>query len=106
MICYRHALKRHSKTPIFRNLKDQADWLEVEVGVKNFWDYLQHGQLVAFEDGQGVYVGIVDEYDHELENGHMWIYFKPDPSRDPLPAHQDTLPVAFGIRDKIMMEIA
>lgn len=106
MICYRHALKRHYKEPTFRSLLEPADWLEAEVGTKNFWKYLSHGQLFAFEDAAGVYVGIVDEFDFALEQNAMWIYFKPDPSRDPLPEGQESLPVQFGLRDKVMMEIA
>ena len=106
MICYRHALKRHYKEPTFRSYLEQADWLEVEIGTKNFWKHLSHGQLFAFEDAGGVYVGIVDEFDFELENNTMWIYFLPDPTRDPLPLTQESLPVQFGIRDKVMMEVA
>lgn len=105
MICYSHALKRHGKERLYKTLRDEAAWKEIEVGTKEFWENLTAGKLIAHEDANGVYVGIVDEYDFALENGYIWIYMKPDPSQFSLPEGQDTLPVQFGVRDKIMMEI-
>lgn len=105
MICYRHALKRHNAQPLFSNFLDTANWLQVEVGSELFWNSITSGQLAAFEDAAGVYVGMVDEHDYTFNQGTFWICFKPDPTRDPLPDGQDTLPVAFGVRDKIMLEV-
>ena len=105
MICYTHALKRHGKEPVYKDLRHEAVWKEIEVGTREFWEHLSIGQLIAFESGSGIYVGIVDEYDYELENGHMFIYFLPDPTHSPLPEGQKSLPIGFGIRDKIKMEI-
>ena len=104
-ISYREALQRHGKQALYVSFMDEATWKEVEVGTKEFWNNLSTGQLIAFESGSGIYVGIVYEHDFALENGCMWIYFTPDPTQLPLPDVQEQLPVCFGIRDKIMMEV-
>lgn len=105
MICYHHALKRHNATPIWSSPTTEAKWIEVEVGTPQFWNNLQHGQLIAYNPDD-VYVGILDEYEWAMENGSMFLYLFPDPTKMPLPEGQETLPVQFGIRDKIMMETA
>lgn len=105
MICYAHALKRHGVQPAYKNLRQVAEWKELQVGTHEFWMNIAPGKLAAFQQGMGVYVGFVEEYDFDIENGYMWIYFQPDPTHDKLPEGQDTLPVSFAVRDKIMMEV-
>lgn len=105
MITYEEALARHSKEPLHRNILDSARWKELEVGTQEYWQQINSGKLAAFEDSSGVYVGIVQEYDFEFENSNLWIYFLPDPTQQELPGHQDTLPVCFSPRDKIMIEV-
>jgi hypothetical protein len=105
MISYEDALERHNKQPLHKNILDQARWKEVEVGSQEYWQQMNTGKLAAFEDTSGVYVGIVQEYDFEWENSSLWIYFLPDPTKSPLPMLQDALPVCFGARDKIMIEV-
>lgn len=106
MITYEEALLRHQTTPLARAERYSSHWHEVEVGTTTFWKVIGTGLLIAFKSGGGVYVGIVDEYDLEMEGGFMWVHVRPDPSQPPLPAIQDTLPVSFCYRDKIMLEIA
>ena len=109
MISYEEALRRHNTAEILANpLSPLAEtiWAETEVGTPDFWANLKLGILAAFESANGDYVGIVSEYENNLSNqGIVWIYFLPDPTDRSLPEGQESLPVAFGIRDKIWMEM-
>lgn len=109
MIDYQEALQRHNTSEIIANPINPAAetiWSETEVGTADFWANLKLGILAAFENSSGYYVGIISEYENNLrDQGIVWIYFQPDPTEPPLPEGQETLPVAFGIRDKIWMEM-
>jgi hypothetical protein len=104
-ITYREALHRHGEKALYKNFIEMAEWKELEVGTKEFWDNISGGKLAAFESSSDIYVGIVHEYDLDVYNNIVWIYFIPDPTHSPLPESQEHLPVCFGLRDKIMMEV-
>jgi hypothetical protein len=104
MISYLEALQRHNTTALAKQDGTLAAWIEVEVNTAFFWNALDFGKLAAFEDSNGVYVGIIESWDIEEDHDAIWLWFKHDPTRDPIPETQSSLPVLFTNRNKIMIE--
>lgn len=106
MISYQEACKRQNTTPLCTEPhKLNATWEEVEVGTRKFWHNALPGVLLAFESATDIYVGKIESVDSGAWSGGLWVYLYPDNTKDPLPEDQKTLPVMFGLRDKLMMEI-